>query len=84
MFTGVQILEPRTFEFMPNDRAVHKFSTTKHTYPRMLLQEEKLYGFRFDGWWQDLGTVDRIQQAEAILAGSRLHYLSSTGPHNFG
>jgi NDP-sugar pyrophosphorylase family protein len=75
MFTGVQIVEPRIFEFMDH-AAVQKFSTTKDTYPRMLLAGESLYGFRFDGLWQDLGTVERIQEAETRLArAGGLHYL---------
>lgn len=79
MFTGVQVLEPKIFTYMAAQGAGEKFSTTKHTYPRMLLAGEPLYGFCFDGFWQDLGTVERIQQAEASLAQrrARLHYLES-------
>jgi mannose-1-phosphate guanylyltransferase len=74
MFTGVQVLEPKVFEYM--EPGLEKFSTTKDIYPRMLAEGEKLYGFRFDGFWQDLGTVARIKQAEERLAsGARLHYL---------
>ena len=78
MFTGVQILEPRIFEYMEIAGAEEKFSTTKQTYPQMLLAGEPLYGFCFEGFWQDLGTVERINQAEASLAQGRtkLHYLS--------
>lgn len=76
MFTGVQILEPRVFDFMKSEDVPQKFGTTKHTYPRMLAKGEPLYGFRFDGYWQDLGTEARIRQAEATLAaGTRLHFL---------
>src|SRR5262245_32962693 len=42
MFTGVQILEPEIFDFM--DGTAKKFSTTRQTYPRMLLAGEPLYG----------------------------------------
>jgi NDP-sugar pyrophosphorylase family protein len=79
MFTGVQILEPKIFAYMAAQGAGEKFSTTKQTYPQMLLAGEALYGFCFDGFWQDLGTIDRIQQAEASLAQGRakLHYLES-------
>ena len=78
MFTGVQILEPKIFEYMERADAAEKFSTTKQTYPEMLLAGEPLYGFCFEGFWQDLGTVERIEQAEASLAQGRatLHYLS--------
>jgi NDP-sugar pyrophosphorylase family protein len=77
MFTGVQVLEPRVFDCMESDSAVQKFSTTKDTYPRMLLHRESLYGFRFDGFWQDLGTATRIRDAEENLTSGRakLHYL---------
>jgi glucose-1-phosphate adenylyltransferase len=76
MFTGVQILEPSIFNYMPS-AGVEKFSTTKDVYPKMLLAHERLYGFRFNGFWQDLGTVQRIQEAEQSLTSghARLHYL---------
>ncbi|MGH7886454.1 MAG: nucleotidyltransferase family protein [Candidatus Binatia bacterium] len=75
MFTGVQILEAKVFDYM--EGAGEKFSTTRQTYPQMLLAGEPLYGFCFEGFWQDLGTVERIKQAEASLAQgrARLHYL---------
>jgi NDP-sugar pyrophosphorylase family protein len=77
MFTGVQILEPRIFDHMAAGGAPRKFSTTKDTFPRMLLRQERLFGFRFDGFWQDLGTASRIKEAEESLATGRasLHYL---------
>ena len=78
MFTGVQVLEPRVFDYMVSDNALRKFSTTKDTYPRMLLRQERLLGFRFNGFWQDVGTPQRIKEAEDALATgkARLHYLA--------
>jgi NDP-sugar pyrophosphorylase family protein len=75
MFTGVQVLEPRVFEYMP--AAGGKFSTTKDVYPSMLAAGEPLYGFEFDGFWQDLGTMERIDEAERALSlgHAKLHYL---------
>jgi NDP-sugar pyrophosphorylase family protein len=77
MFTGVQVLEPTVFSYMEAANGLRKFSTTKDTYPRMLLHQEKLFGFRFSGFWQDVGTANRIQAAEDSLAAgkARLHYL---------
>jgi mannose-1-phosphate guanylyltransferase len=77
MFTGVQVLEPKVFDYMDTVMTAHKFSTTRETYPRMLSDGQPLYGFCFDGFWQDLGTAERIRQAEHSLAegGVRLHYL---------
>jgi NDP-sugar pyrophosphorylase family protein len=53
MFTGVQILEPRVFDYMPPE-ALPKNSAPPKTLIRMLANEQ-LFGFRFDGFWQDLG-----------------------------
>jgi mannose-1-phosphate guanylyltransferase/phosphomannomutase len=75
MFTGVQILEPKIFAYMEPE--AEKFSTTKHIYPKMLARGEPLFGYCFEGYWQDLGTVERIKEAEKSLASgqTRLHYL---------
>jgi NDP-sugar pyrophosphorylase family protein len=77
MFTGVQILQPKVFDYMGEDAPSQKFSTTRQTYPRMLRAGEAFYGFNFDGFWQDLGTAERIQRAEQSLGlgQARLHYL---------
>ena len=76
MFTGVQILERKIFQYMDSEAST-KFSTTRHTYPRMLGAGEALYGYYFDGFWQDLGTTERIRQAEANLQTGRakLHFV---------
>ncbi|MGE5817470.1 MAG: nucleotidyltransferase family protein [Deltaproteobacteria bacterium] len=76
MFTGVQILEPRVFDYMQSGRGPDKFGTTKDTYPQMLVEDEPLYGYCFEGLWQDLGTPERIEQIEQSLAQgrARLHY----------
>jgi NDP-sugar pyrophosphorylase family protein len=77
MFTGVQIFEPKVFGYMDAGEAAQKFSTTMQTYPRMLQAGEALYGFCFDGFWQDLGTVERIKKTEESLRTGHvnLHYL---------
>jgi NDP-sugar pyrophosphorylase family protein len=77
MFTGVQILEPRIFDHMQEQPLGAKFSTTRDTYPRMLIAGERLFGFPFAGFWQDLGTDERIRQAEENMRSGRmsLHFL---------
>lgn len=76
MFTGVQILEPNVFPHMEAEKSP-KFSITKATYPQMLRQGEPLLAYPFEGFWQDLGTPERIAEAEAKLQSGevRLHYL---------
>jgi len=74
MFTGIQIMEPRVFDYMEGQSP---FSLTRVTYPKMLLRGEPLYGFAFGGYWQDLGTPERIKEAEGKLGRGevKLHYL---------
>lgn len=73
MFTGVQILDPSIFGHMDELEPERKFSTTKDIYPRMLMAGERLFGFLFDGFWQDLGTPARIHEAEEKLNTDRAH-----------
>jgi len=74
MFTGVQILEPKVFDYMDG---TEPFGMTRVTYPRMLHQGETLYGFTYRGFWRDLGTPEGIREAEEKLARGevKLHYL---------
>lgn len=76
MFTGVQVLEPRVFDYMDGG-GLKKFSTTRETYPRMLRAGERLYGHCFEGFWQDLGTMERINEVEQKLSNgqAQLHFL---------
>jgi mannose-1-phosphate guanylyltransferase len=78
MFTGVQILEPKVFDSMEAANAA-AFSTTKVTYPKMLTEGERLYGFLFEGFWQDLGTPETIKATEKKLASGavKLHYIKN-------
>lgn len=69
MFTGVHILEPRIFDYMEGTGG--PFSITKLTYPSMLKQGEPLYGFRFNGGWQDLGTMERLRATDEALHKGR-------------
>jgi NDP-sugar pyrophosphorylase family protein len=78
MFTGVQILEPKVFDYIETANSA-VFSTTKVTYPKMLTEGERLYGFLFEGFWQDLGTPETIKETEKKLANGdvKLHYIKN-------
>jgi len=64
MYTGVQVLEPRVFDYM-NRGAV--FSMTRHIYPTMLARGEPIYAYRFDGAWLTVGTPSELAAAEQAL-----------------
>jgi len=74
MFTGLQILEPRVFDFMPE---VKPFSTTRETYPRMMHTGEALYGFVHAGPWMVVDDQAGVARAtQALISGQvRLSYL---------
>jgi NDP-sugar pyrophosphorylase family protein len=64
MFTGVQILEPRVFDYMEGSRP---FSITETTYPRMLAAGEPIFGSVFAGPWLTVGTPEELAAAEVSL-----------------
>jgi NDP-sugar pyrophosphorylase family protein len=74
MFTGVQILEPRIFDFMPE---VKPFSTTRGTYPQMIHAGERLQGFIHTGSWMVVDDeADLTRTTQLLLSGQvRLSYL---------
>ena len=74
MFTGLQVLEPRVFDFMPEGKP---FSTTRDTYPQMLRASEPLYGFIYTGSWMVVDSAEDMARAtQAIISGQvRLSYL---------
>jgi NDP-sugar pyrophosphorylase family protein len=74
MFTGLQMLEPRVFDFMPEEKP---FSTTRDTYPQMLRAGEPLYGFIHTGPWMVIDDAEGVARAtQAIVSGQvRLSYL---------
>jgi NDP-sugar pyrophosphorylase family protein len=74
MFTGVHVIEPKIFNYMDSSEP---FGITRATYPKMLTSNAPLYGYTYEGFWQDLGTPERIREAEEKLQSGavKLHYL---------
>jgi len=64
MYTGVQVLEPEVFAYMPDSGP---FSITEITYPKMLRAGLPLFGFPFDGPWITVGTPAELKIAETRL-----------------
>lgn len=65
MFTGVQVLDPAVFAYMPSEGA---FSITEITYPSMLAAGEPIFGYPFEGTWLTVGTPDELAHARRLLA----------------
>jgi NDP-sugar pyrophosphorylase family protein len=56
MFTGIQILEPRIFDYIP--RGVFSHSTTD-VYPPAIANGERVVAHVADGKWRELSTLQR-------------------------
>lgn len=64
---GTYVLEPSVLERVPPRLTV---SIERETFPRMLDRPRRLYGFRSDAYWLDIGTPEKYLQAHAdVLAG---------------
>ena len=76
MFTGIQILEPRIFEYIP--RGVFSHSTTD-VYPQAIANGETIAAHVASGKWRELSTLRRYldisiellkERGESYVAGS--------------
>ena len=68
MFTGIQILEPRIFSYIP--RKVFSHSTTD-VYPRAIAQGERIAAHVAEGQWFELSTIDRYLEVSLALLHER-------------
>jgi NDP-sugar pyrophosphorylase family protein len=77
MFTGIQILEPRIFDYIP--RGVFSHSTVD-VYPQAIAKGERIVGHVASGMWYELSTLQRyldISLALLKLQGRHVY----TGPN---
>ena len=68
MFTGIQILEPRIFEYIP--RGVFSHSTTD-VYPNAILQGERVAVHIASGTWYELSTLRRYLDISLAMLAAR-------------
>lgn len=64
MFTGIQILEPRIFDYIP--RGVFSHSVTD-VYPQAIAQNERLVAHVATGRWYELSTIPRYLDISLAL-----------------
>ncbi len=62
MYTGIQVLEPNLLHFLPANR---ESCIIREGYLPALTAGKKIFGFPYNGYWNDLGTLERYRQAEA-------------------
>lgn len=60
LYTGISVLEPPVFDYISS-----RFSGLgDEVFPKMLKANEPVYGYLAAGYWLDLGTPERLAQAE--------------------
>jgi len=65
--TGIYVLEPEVFDWIPAGRQV---DFSGEVFPAMLVAGRPMYGFVAGGYWEDVGTHDAYLSAHAdILDG---------------
>ena len=58
--TGIYVIEPEVLKHIPTDRP---YDFSKELFPLLLEMGRPIYGYVFDGYWQDIGNLDQYRQA---------------------
>jgi NDP-sugar pyrophosphorylase family protein len=69
IFTGVQVLSPEIFSWIP---PACRMSTTADIYPALLAQGQAVYGYWHTGYWLDVGVPTRYLQAHRDVLNGML------------
>src|SRR4051794_30795361 len=65
--TGIYVLEPEIFDFIPEGRPV---DFSGEVFPALLEAGKPMYGFRCEGYWEDVGTLEAYGKAhQDVLDG---------------
>ena len=69
---GIYIFSTKTLiEYLENDEEDETSSNDfgKNIIPNLLANGEKLYSYRFEGYWKDVGTISSLWEANMDLVG---------------
>lgn len=65
--TGIYILEPKILDYIPSKK---EYDFAKNLFPQLLSDNKKLYGFKAEGFWIDIGTPEGyIEASNWLLSG---------------
>lgn len=68
MFAGIHLIHPRLLRDVPKGQE----TSIIDAYHRALGTEEPIAGFRMSGYWSDVGTLERYEQAQQDVDAKRL------------
>ncbi len=57
--TGIYVLEPEIFSYIPQNR---EFDFSKDLFPLLLSEGKGLFGYKYDGYWRDIGDPDSYRE----------------------
>jgi len=64
MFTGIQVLSPGIFDYIPRGCFSH---STIHVYPRAMASGETVLAHTSEGQWYEMSTLDRYLEASVLF-----------------
>jgi len=67
--TGVYVLEPEIFEYIPEGRPV---DFSEEVFPAVLTAKEPMFGYVAAGYWEDVGTLDAYVRAHQDILDERV------------
>jgi NDP-sugar pyrophosphorylase family protein len=77
MFTGIHIMEPRIFDYVP--RGIFSDSVT-HVYPQAMANDEVIAAHVANGKWRELSTLKRyLEISVEVLKETGQSHVSGTG-----
>lgn len=68
--TGIYILEPQVLDLIPEQGA---FDFSKDLFPLMQKQEMALFGYIAEGYWCDVGTLEKYQEANLDIMQGKVN-----------
>jgi NDP-sugar pyrophosphorylase family protein len=68
MFTGIQVLSPRIFEYIPRNQSSH---STIHVYPRAIEAGELVAAHISEGEWYEMSTLERYLEVSLAFMRRR-------------
>jgi len=70
---GAYFLDPMILDYIEEGRLV---SMEKEIFPQIIKDTKKFYGFKFDGYWMDIGRISSYLEVNRfLLARNKLKYI---------
>jgi NDP-sugar pyrophosphorylase family protein len=75
---GTYIFEPQAVKHIPPKV---NFSLERGLFPNLLENKFPMYGYTFNGYWLDIGTIEKYLQAHYDLLSDKMHFKVENHKH---